>query len=108
MSEVQCADNTSLMSCWIQMDCLWISDGTYASLELIHTYTTFGLSSVICQNGYLMIPGVLYSTPASRNRFSVSVAIQKGFVLLDRFTSAFILDKNLILCDLMDGTKRFG
>lgn len=57
------------MSYWIQMDCLRILDGTYGSLELIHTHTAFGLTSIICQNGYLMIPGVLYSTPASRNRF---------------------------------------
>ena len=69
LPEFQSADHASAMSYWIQMDCLRILDGTYGSLELIHTYTAFGLSSIICQNGYLMIPGVLYSTPASRNRF---------------------------------------
>ena len=73
MSEVQSADNTSLMSYWIQMDCLRISEGTYALLEFIHTYTAFGLLSVICQNGYLMMPGVLYPTPTSRNTICSSL-----------------------------------
>ena len=43
----------------IQMDCCVISLGHTASPEFTHAYTAFGFLAVICQNGYLMITGVL-------------------------------------------------
>ncbi len=36
-----------------------ISGGTAVSPRLTQAYTAFGLAAVICQNGSLMIPGVL-------------------------------------------------
>ena len=43
-----------------------ISLGAYASPSLTQAYTAFGLSAVMRQKGYLMMPGVFIPTPSSR------------------------------------------
>ena len=50
----------------MQTDLSRISGGAYASLRLTQAYLAFSVPKVICQKGYLMIPGVFLPTPSSR------------------------------------------
>ena len=56
----------SLRSPSMQTDLSRISGGAYASLRLTQAYLAFSVPKVICQKGYLMIPGVFLPTPSSR------------------------------------------
>lgn len=57
----QSFSKTSLISPSIQIALLAISRGATASPLLMQTYVAFGLPYVICQKGYLMMPGVLFA-----------------------------------------------
>lgn len=61
----------------IHMDCASISFGHTASPKLTQTYTAFLFSTVICQKGYLIIPGVLYPTP---KYLCIPMTPQKRFI----------------------------
>ena len=56
------------MSPWMEMERPASSGGTAACAALMQAYTARGFSRVICQNGYLMMTGVLPPTPSSQKR----------------------------------------
>ena len=49
------------------MERLAIFSGHTACPMFTHAYAAWGFSTVICQKGYLMMPGVLNPTPSSKS-----------------------------------------
>lgn len=67
----------------MQIDCSWISLGAKACPALMQAYAAFGFFAVICQKGYLIIPGVLPQT-------IISLGIKQSFFVKSGFLKAVI------------------
>ena len=51
----------------------WSCFGMWDCWRLIQIYVEFGLSAAMRQKGYLMMPGVLFPTPSSKNKHPQAV-----------------------------------
>ena len=67
------------ISSFIQMDLCRISGGQIACPLLTQAYVAVGFFAVICQNGYLIITGVLQRTPNSRKRIFPPARVRRKF-----------------------------
>lgn len=66
------------ISIFIQIACDWICFGQNASPKFTQAYTAFEFFAVICQNEYLIITGVLYPTPSSRNNICKFLCLRRN------------------------------
>ena len=66
------------ISIFIQIACDWICIGQNTSPKFTQAYTAYEFFTVICQNEYLIIAGVLYPTTSSRNNICKFLCLRRS------------------------------